>query len=189
MIFRDEITGDKRELLTDELIKKDLKNFIKSRLSASIVNLILAILIGWLIAELFFSGQTDAIIMALAFIPLWIFSIVNVVVYFCKAYPYMKALATPLVIATDKLVGFNEEGGYFQGLVRWEPGYFFFDMYFASYGRFTIPTSLTARQTMLYDTNVTFDSSQCGDEFFVVLTKPDSGRVLLTYNTKTFRRK
>ena len=188
MIFRDEISGDKRDLLTDELIKKDLTAFVKSRMSASFIYLIPTVLIGWLIIAQLFSGHSEGIIVAIIFLPSWITFAVNVVVYFCKALPYIKALAGPRVLAVDKLVGFAEEGGYFEGLKRWEPGYFFFDLHFASYGRHTIPTSLMTRHTMLYNTSVAFDSSQCGDEFFVVLTKPDSGKVLLTYSTKAFRR-
>ena len=34
--------------------------------------------------------------------------------------------------------------------------------------------------------NLAYNNSECGDEFYLVLSKPHTGKIVLAYNTKMF---
>ena len=60
-------------------------------------------------------------------------------------------------------------------------------LYFVSYGKYEIPDANYEWSELYYMGSKMVDvHADCGDEFYLVLSKPHAGKVLLAYNTKMF---
>lgn len=194
-VFTDEVKGDKREILTDELIKADLKLFVESRIITALVACIPAAIFIFFGGFFLFSGEALVMLSSVPILAVGIFFLVNAIIFICKAYPRIKALKSPYVIVKDKLVGLDTVDDYMQMIVRGEilgkPRHgnrIFFDMYFSSYGCHTIPTSMEFDHHYLYTNPAAVNLADVGDEFYLVLSQPHSGKILLTYRTERFKR-
>lgn len=60
-------------------------------------------------------------------------------------------------------------------------------LYFSQYGRYVIPAEnyRWSSSFSMSDKSV-YNYANCGDEYYLVLSKPHTGRILLAYNTKMF---
>ena len=91
-----------------------------------------------------------------------------------------RILNRPGEIVKDCLIGMETKG-------FWRQDPHIRRLHFASYGEYKIPGE-NYRWSELYamsDKNVYFHA-ECGDEFYLVLSKLHTGKILFAYNTKMF---
>ncbi len=168
--------GDKmqKEQLTIEKIKFDLKKLLKDRCIelvelTFVVFLFLAILLWIPISLLFYKiafGCFAAVMLCLV-----VFQVLDII----KLH---KALHNTDSIVKDKMIS-KEKRRYRRIRNR---GYA--RLYFLNYGIYMIPDLSYSRSSMRH--LAVYESSDYGDEFYLVLSKPHTGEILLAYNTKTF---
>ena len=85
-------------------------------------------------------------------------------------------------IVKDKLIGME-----IQEHVNSRSYYKTFHLYFSNYGEFLIPKESYKWSSMFrMSCDGVYNYSVCGDEFYLVLSKPQTGKILLAYNTKMF---
>lgn len=100
----------------------------------------------------------------------------------CKAVVLHRTLKTTDCIVKDRLVGLEEKEHR-----RRRHIYTTYHLYFASYGEYVIPNNnYTWSQELSLSDQGVYRLSECGDEFFLVLSKQHTGSILLAYNTKLF---
>jgi len=103
-----------------------------------------------------------------------------------SVFALCSALSNPGKIVTSRLVA-KEEKDYIadRGLAtRLRQTY---HLRFSSYGEYVIPP-MNYRWSSQYamDANWVYFHAECDDEFYLVLSKAYSGKILLAYNTKMF---
>ncbi|MBO5853078.1 MAG: hypothetical protein J6Q74_04635 [Clostridia bacterium] len=179
----------KREKLTVENIKADLRKELKN----GYIRLISTTLIFVALVALIIRIGTEKYIEA---------SLVISQVFFCFAAALLlyvviiqaiqvirlhKIFYNTDYIVTDKLVGMEIEEHYNRVTMGVDVIY---HLHFSSYGKYTIPLENYKWSEMFSMSNKgVYNYSECDDEFYLVLSKPHTGKILLAYNTKLFEMK
>ena len=179
----------KREMLTVENIKTDLRKELKSGYSM----LISTTLIFVAIVAVIIGIGTEKYIEA---------SLVLSQVFFCFAAALLLYVVITLAvkvirlhkifyntdyIVTDKLVGMETEEHYNRAYGGINVIY---HLHFSGYGKYTIPLENYKWSSMFSMSNKgVYNYSECDDEFYLVLSKPHTGKILMAYNTKLFEMK
>ena len=164
-----------KEKLTIQNIKTDLKELLKDRyielIEITLVFLLFVAVLFW-IPILFYKvafGCFAAIMLCLV-----VFQILDII-------ELHKAFHNVERIVKDKIVS-KETRRYNRMRKR---GYF--RLRFSNYGVYMIPDesySWSSMFRMLH--KKVYESSDYGDEFYLVLSKPNNGKILFVYNTKMF---
>ena len=166
-----------KEKLTISNIKKDLFNEIKDGLWEPIALILLllgASIITFKIPDIVYKFLFGC----LAIIAFYL--VVKQILVFVRLY---RALHNTNCIVKDKLVG-KEEKEHISRSAYYETRH----LYFSSYGDYEIPdenykwsSNFAMNASSLYNYY-----SNCDDEFYLVLSKPHTGKILYAYNTKMF---
>ena len=171
----------KKEKLTLNNIKSDLKHQIKYSydfIGAAAFGLAFSLFCSFGITTYEYISS-DGIIVTLCAPLLSILSLsllIYWIIYITRIYI---ALRNTENIVKDKLVGtkIREYG-------RGRTDYL---LHFSSYGKYIIPDE-NYKWSSMYNMrdNWVYRYSECGDEFYLVLSKKHTGKILLAYNTKLF---
>ena len=99
-----------------------------------------------------------------------------------RVYKPYCALKNPDCIVVDRLA--RKELKYRPSRSRADDRHY---LYFVSYGKYEIPDANYKWSELYYMGSKMVDfHADCGDEFYLVLSKPHTGKILLAYNTKMF---
>lgn len=172
-----------KEKLTIEKIKIDLKRTLKKSYRSitvlSILFVILLLLVIWLIDIDWITGIPPIIEGTVMLLLISIALGVEII----KIVGLYAALKNKDCIVKDKLVGFDERDVYahHRGIVK------YYYLYFSQYGEYCIPDK-NYEWSKVYPLSKegVFRLSKCGDEFYLVLSKKHTGKILMVYNTKLF---
>ena len=175
----------KKEILTVQNIQSDLRYLLRGKVFLTVACAILAALA---IFDLFWIPQGTSApqsdILKIAFLGI-AFLIVAIVEGRAVLNLY-SALNNPGRIVTDRLIA-KEEKFKMRGrglAARHSPSY---HLRFASYGEHEIP-AINRRWNSQHDMTARWVHfhAECDDEFYLVLSKGYTGKILLAYNTKMF---
>lgn len=163
-----------KEKLTVEMVNSDSKKLLKERyielVELSFVELLFIVILFWIpISFLFYKiafGCFAAIMLCLV-----VFQVLDII----KLH---RALHNTYNIVKDKMIS-KEKRRYRRIRNR---GYA--RLHFSNYGVYMIPHLYYSWNSMQH--LAVYESSDYGDEFYLVLSKPHTGEILLAYNTKTF---
>ena len=108
--------------------------------------------------------------------------LIAAIVYVVKVYKLYSVWKRPGEVVKDRLVG-KEMKDY---LVRYNYGKSYY-LYFASYGKYKILMDSYGWSELFYlSDGAVYGYAEYGDEFYLVLSKPHTGKILLAYNAKMF---
>lgn len=171
----------KKEILTLNAIKKDMKNEIKnSYVRLTVFSLVFLAFFGLYssvrgVGSLFIIYEVAFGLSAILMLILVILQVKDIV----KLHIAMKDKSC---IVKDKLIGM-EIKDHQHGLRL----YHSYHLNFSSYGEYLIQSDNYKWSSMynLSDKGL-YNYSKCGDEFYLILSKRHTGKILMVYNTKLF---
>ena len=173
-----------KEILSMQLIQDGFRRHTRSSFVGAVICLPLSLLLVWPTVKVFIiTGFWYRTLLLLVFpIGLLILS-----VYFLReAHSCRKLIKNPQqVLVKDRLV--NKESKFYER-TKYGPYGEFLYLHFEKYGRYTIckENYLWSELYWHYNEDDMYNSSEIGDEFYLVLSKPCKGLVLYVYNTKLF---
>ena len=170
-----------KEKLTTQNIRQDLKLELKksylrlvgySVLSLSVIGLVI-----WAFSLGGIFGYYGLHFSAMACLVLGID-----VFYILRIVDIQKNLDNKKYIVKDKLVNIDVYESFYGGIHTTT-----YTMFFSSYGKYVIQEE-NYKWSENFNMNATgvYNYSKYGDEFYLVLSKPHTGKILLVYNTKLF---
>ncbi len=172
-----------KEKLTMDKIKTDLNGYIKDSIGGIVFFFILSLfLLG--ITLIVFAVTFDYLVLLAYF-----FAILTAVVFaialggIVQTINLYKICNNTSCIVKDELIG-KEIKEYYGSRARGKCYYF----YFSSYGAYQVSGEYykwSQNFNMRYDG--LYRQSDCGDEFYLVLTKRNTGKILSVYNTQMFQ--
>lgn len=172
-----------KEKLTRDKIKADLKRNIKKNVSAIVVYVILSVFL--LLITYFIYSYSSNYFKILTYLFGFMTAVVFVVtiVFAIQTIKLYKIFNKTSCIVKDKLIG-KEIKEYYtrRGLEK----YYYF--YFSGYGEYRLSGEYykwSQNFNMWYDG--LYRQSDCGDEFYLVLTKRHTGKILSVYSTQMFQ--
>lgn len=169
-----------KEKLTMDKIKADLSGVFKTNIGAIIISVVLFLL--FLGVVLLANTLTPSNFFIYLFAIPVLLLLLPVIMSVIKTIKLYKVLNNTQCIVKDKLIGKEIKEYYTRhGLVK----YYFF--YFSGYGEYQVRGEYykwSQNFNMWYDG--LYRQSDCGDEFYLVLTKRHTGKILLVYNTQMF---
>ena len=171
----------KKEQLTLKNIKKDLKAKLKNtHISLVVFAVFFAVVLGIFLGiidlgNLFFMYQA-----LYGFLTVTLF--VGMVIEIVSIIKLSSILKIKNTIVKDKLIGLE-----IKQHVNRTRVYETYHLYFSGYGEYVI-TGDQYKWSSVYALSEegTYRYCDCGDEFYLVLSKPHTGKILLVYNTKLF---
>ena len=176
-----------KEILTIENIRYDLRKQIRGNIIAAVVLAVFFLMFGRLTIAVAEDGMRwyksfFAILNTMLFslLPILFFvGTIACIVEVCKLYAIHKK---PGNIVKDRLVG-----KYTKEHLHRHHYYETLHLRFASYGEYPIPT-VNYNWSELYamDDSTLSMYADCDNVFYLVLSKPHTGKILLAYNTKMF---
>ena len=166
----------RKEKLTIHNIKTDILNEIKYNRWERIALILL------LLAMLVIMFWAPIIIYKVLFGCLAVIVFCLVAKHILAVIDLYRALHNTHCIVKDKLVGMGEK----EHLSR-HTYYKTLHLYFSAYGDYTIPDENYKWSNCFSMSNEgVYKYSSSGDEFYLVLSKPHTGKILFAYNTKMF---
>lgn len=171
-----------KERLTIENIKQDLSVEIKKTYRGLAAIIILLIFIVLLIGCAFKIGPyafSFNFILVCCSVPFLLFSIIKEI---RKSTMLHTNLKNTNCIVKDKLVGRVEKEHYRRYRMNTTH-----HLYFSCYGDYKIPDKnykWSSAFSMNHDG--VYNYAKCGDEFYLVLSESNTGKILYAYNTKMF---
>lgn len=175
----------KREKLTEQNIRSDLLYLLRGKVILTAVCAMLAVLTVFCIFKI---GKEPGVatggLVRIAF--MGIVFLIIAIVESISVFNLCFALNNPGKIVTSRLVA-KEEKDYIAGrglaaILRQT-----YHLRFSSYGEHVIPAvnhRWSSQHAM--DANWVYFHAECDDEFYLVLSKAYTGKILLAYNTKIF---
>lgn len=170
-----------KEKLTMDKIKADLSGVFKRSIGDIIISTVFFLLFlgGVLLANKLTPSNFFIYLFAIPVLILLLLVIISVI----RTINLYKICNNTQCIVKDKLIG-KEIKEYYtrQGLIQ---RYYF---YFSSYGDYWVSGEYykwSQNFNMPYDG--LYRQSDCGDEFYLVLTKRHTGKILSVYNTQMFQ--
>ena len=179
----------KREMLTVENIKTDLRKELKSGYSMLISTTLIFVAIVAVIIGIGTEKYIEAsMVLSQVFFCLAATLMLYVVVtQAIKVIRLHKIFYNTDYIVTDKLVGMETEEHYNRVTLGVDVIY---HLHFSGYGKYTIPLENYQWSSMYSMTNKgVYSYSACEDEFYLVLSRAHTGKILMAYNTKLFEMK
>ena len=172
-----------REVLTLQLIQYEFRQRVRRSFFAAAICLLLSLLLIWpTVKAVILTGFWYRTLL----LPVFPIGLLILSVYiFCEACSCRKLIKNPQqVLVKDRLV--KKESKYYER--RRGPHGEFLYLYFEKYGKYMIckENYLWSELYWHYNEDDMYDSSDIGDEFYLVLSKPCKGSVLYVYNTKLF---
>ncbi len=109
--------------------------------------------------------------------------LIGIIIYAVHLYRFIKSFRRPYVIV-DRLVGMEIKDHI---EYKFRRCYQTYHLYFASYGEYQI-SRLSYRWSDLHSMtdDMIYFHSECGDEFYLVLSKPHIGKIMVAYNRNMF---
>jgi hypothetical protein len=168
----------KKEILTLQDIQSELHGMLRKNiigLIASVIGLSLFLILCCATIE------DD---MPLRMILMGAVLLIGFVILIARAATSVVQLGTilnrPGELVRDRMIGMETKGFW-----RQHPN--IRRLHFASYGEYKIPGENYGWSEMYAMSDKTvYLHAECGDEFYLVLSKPHTGKILLAYNTKMF---
>lgn len=169
-----------KEILTIQNIQSDLRRRLRNSVSATATLVIICALTLWCFFALLDEPGHFIIKLEIAILP--IASSFLAVRGVRSIYVAFSALNKSGRIVTDRVVGMQTKDH-----LHRSSSYQTFHLRFASYGEYVIP-AINYRWSSLHnmDADMVYFHVECDDEFYLVLSKPHTGKILLAYNTKMF---
>ena len=170
-----------KETLTLENIRSDLRRRLRKSVSATVTSAIFFALSLWCFLALLDEPGPFIIKLEIAVLP--ITSVIYTVRGGKSIYVAFSALNKPGKIVTDRVVGMQTKDH-----MSRHSFYQTYHLHFASYGEYVIP-GINHRWSSLHTmaADMVYFHTECDDEFYLVLSKPHTGRILLAYDTKIFQ--
>ena len=172
----------------DKLTMKDIKTDLHKELKNSYFRLVVfSLLFAAISALIYFINPVKFVdvrlfIYLLIFIALAALLLYLVIVQTVDIIKLNKMFRNPACIVKDKLVGMEIKEYYNRYGITTEH-----HLFFSGYGEYVIPPeNYTWSQNFNMSDKSVYNCSTCGDEFYLVLSKPHTGKILLAYNTKMF---
>ena len=176
-----------KEIFTIENIRYDLRKLIRANIVCAVVCAVFFSLFAWCLVAVAVDGMKwykplFATLNTLFFSALPILFLVGTIISIVEIYKLCSFHKNPGSIVKDRLVG-KEIKEHFHRRHYYETAH----LRFASYGEYTI-SSVNYSWSELYamDDSTAYMYADCDDEFYLVLSKPHTGKILLAYNTKMF---
>ena len=176
-----------KELLTMEAIRYDLRRQIRIRIILAVVCAVFCALLTWCTVAVAKDGlkwykSFFAIINTVFFASLPLVFLYGTIASVAEIRMFCSLSQRPGSIVKDRLVGKEVK----DHLVRWKH-YETQHLYFSNYGEYAIPGMSYEWSDLYYmDSDTVYMHAECGDEFYLVLSKPHTGKILLAYNAKMF---
>lgn len=164
-----------KEILTFEKIKKDLKEQQKD----TCIGIAGLLVTSPLPIFLFITSINSGAVLAVAFTSLFVLFWVGMIGLFAiDIVTKSKVLKDKKHIVIDEVTGVEEKALDRAVYLRSEDGIittrFRYIIHFSDFGEYSTPD------------RTLFDSCCCNDKFYLVLSKPHTGKILLAYNTKRY---
>lgn len=173
-----------KDILTIRNIQSDLRHRLRRIVIVTILCAILFALAFWLFLDVLDEPGGFFTKLRVAILPILL--LVMLVAGSKSIYETCSVLKKPGSIVTDRVVGMETQDHMHRGvfLPRCDQTY---HLRFASYGEYVIPPvnhSWSSLHAM--DADMVYFHAECDDEFYLVLSKPHTGNILLAYPTKMF---
>ena len=173
-----------KDTLTMENIRSDLRHQLRGMVIITVLCAILFAFAFWLFLDVLDEPGGFFAKLRVAFMPIVL--LVFVVLGSKSIYETCSVLKKPGSIVTDRVVGMETKDHINRGLFapRCDQTY---HLRFAGYGEYVIPYH-NFRWSSLHamDANMVYFHAECDDEFYLVLSKPHTGNILLAYPMKMF---
>ena len=175
----------KKDVLTIQNIQSDLRRQLIGVVICTAICTIFFLVYFWLFLEVVRSEMETLLTkLGIALLPM-VFLIIAIV---ClkSIFEICSALYKPGRIVTDRVVGMETKDHINRGafLPRCDQSY---HLRFASYGEYVIPRVNHSWSSLhVMDADMVYFHAECNDEFYLVLSKPYTGKILLAYNAKMF---
>lgn len=176
-----------KEPLTMEAIRYDHRKQIRSLIILAVVCAVICALFTWCTVAVATDGLKwyrpfFAIINTVFFASLPLIFLCGTIASIARIRMFRSLSKKPGSIVKDRLVGKEVK----DHLVRWRH-YETLHLYFSSYGEYAIPGMSYEWSDLYYmDSDTVYMHAECGDEFYLVLSKPHTGKILHAYNAKMF---
>lgn len=173
-----------KDTLTMQNIRSDLRHQLRGMVILTVVCAIFLVLTFWLFLAVL--DEPGGFFAKLRVALLLILLLVMVIAGSKSIYETCSVLKKPGRIVTDRVVGMETKNHIRRGMVspRCDQTY---HLRFAGYGEYGIPYhnfSWSALHAM--DADMVYFHTECDDEFYLVLSKPHTGKILLAYPRKMF---
>ena len=173
-----------KDILTIQNIQSDLRHQLRGMVILTVVCAIFFALTFWLFLAVLDEPGGFFTKLRVALLPILL--LIMVVAGSKSIYETCSVLKKPGSIVTDRVVGIETKDHMYKGvfLPRCDQTY---HLRFAGYGEYVIPYhnfSWSGLHAM--DADMVYFHAECGDEFYLVLSKPHTGKILLAYPTKMF---
>lgn len=174
----------KKDILTMQNIRSDLRHQLRGIVIGMVVCAVFFVLFfGLFLAVLDEPGAFLAILEVAIFL---LMLLIIVIVCIKAIYEIRSVLEKPGSIVTDRVVGMETKDYLRRGLLlpKCDQTY---HLRFAAYGEYVLPQhnfSWSALHAM--DADIVYFHAECDDEFYLVLSKPHTGKILLAYPKKMF---
>lgn len=176
-----------KDILTIENIRYDLRKMIRANIVGAVVCAVFFALFTWLLFAVAADGLKFyktfyAVVNTLLFSVLPVLFLIGTIGCIVDIYKLRSLYKRPGRIVKDRLVRKEIQ----EHLTR-RHYYETCHLYFSSYGEYEIP-GLNYSWSDLYamDDSTTYMYADCDDEYYLILSKPHTGKILLAYNTKFF---
>lgn len=176
-----------KEILTMEAIRYDLRKKIHANIIGGIVCAVFFALFVWCLVAVAIDGLKwykpfFAIVNTLFFAIVPLLFLYGTIASMVEVRNLRSLNKRPGSIVKDRLVGKEVK----EHLYRWRY-YETYNLRFASYGEYAIPGMSHEWSDLYYmDSSTVYMHAECDDEFYLVLSKPHTGKILLAYNAKMF---
>lgn len=173
-----------KDILTIENIRSDLRHQLRGIVIGMVVCTVFFVLFFWLfLTVLDEPGAFFAILEVVIFL---LMLLIITIVCIKSIYEIRSVLEKPGSIVTDRVVGMETKDHMHRGIFvpRCDQTY---HLRFAGYGEYVISQhnfSWSALHAM--DADMVYFHAECDDEFYLVLSKPHTGKILLAYPRKMF---
>ena len=176
-----------KEILTAEAIRYDLRLQIRVWKIAAAVLVVFFAVFTWCLVGVATEGLKwykpfFAIVNTVFFSVIPIAFLVGIIKCIVSIRNLYSLCQKPGTVVKDRLVGKEVKSH----LARWRY-YETCHLYFASYGEYTVSgESYSWSDLYAMDSDMAYMYADCDDEYYLVLSKPHTGKILLAYNTKMF---
>ena len=176
-----------KEILTVEEIRYDLRRQIRGGIIVAVVFAVFFALFAWLLVAVATDGSKwykpfFAIVNTVFFSALPILFLTGMIICLVDVRNLHSLCQKPGYIVKDRLVGKEIKSH----MVRWRY-YETCHLYFASYGEYAVSgESYSWSDLYAMDSSTAYMYADCDDEYYLVLSKPHTGKILLAYNAKMF---
>ena len=173
-----------KDTLTFENIHSDLRHQLRGIVIGMVVCAVFFVLFFWLFLTVL--NEPGAFLAILEDAIFLLMLLIIVIVCIKSIYEICSVLEKPGSIVTDRVVGMETKDHMHRGIFvpRCNQTY---HLRFAGYGEYVIPQynfSWSALHAM--DADMVYFHAECDDEFYLVLSKPHTGKILLAYPKKMF---